>query len=499
MKMKSSKRAIDKLYKRRDRYDIPDWQRQEVWGKSKKQSLIDSILKGWKLPKFYLLKTNDSPEEYEVVDGQQRLSSILDFFDNELSLSPATAERLGAEYYRELKDEDSDGFDDFEIEYDLIEDASDEEVKEFFQRLQEGLPLTSAEKLNSVHSNLRDFCSELVKKNFFKSTVCVSDKRHGHFDIAAKAACIEIDGIAVGLRIDDMQAVFESQSNFSKTSEVAKRLLSSIDFLNKALGVENPKLRNRSFVQSLITLASAIVSSGNHVDLEERFNEFVNNFIDDLSIQVEKGQKATDKDYLDFQKTISANTKSGPRIRHQVMMRKLLSNFPEFSQCFSPDKLEESGIIIEVRTIAHKISDQVSKLNEMYSAKNGGDLFKSTNKTVSALQAMATPLKDFDGYKDFIENMYFIFHEGPGTKLDGIVPSSLQDINSFRTSIQHDLDHGKENKVKKKQIMIGEGFKKYSGYQSPEMLNDDSFVVVQANLLNAIYCDLVSLNTLIKA
>ena len=47
MKMKSDKRAIDKIYKRRDRYEIPDWQRQEVWGKSKKQSLIDSILKGW--------------------------------------------------------------------------------------------------------------------------------------------------------------------------------------------------------------------------------------------------------------------------------------------------------------------------------------------------------------------------------------------------------------------------------------------------------------------
>lgn len=163
MKMKSDKRAIDKIYKRRDRYEIPDWQRQEVWGKSKKQSLIDSILKGWKLPKFYLLKTNNCPEEYEVVDGQQRLSAIFEFFDNELPLSPATAEKFGAEFYRELKDGDSDSFDDFEIEYDLIEDSTDEEVKEFFQRLQDGLPLTSAEKLNSVHSNLRDFCSSISR------------------------------------------------------------------------------------------------------------------------------------------------------------------------------------------------------------------------------------------------------------------------------------------------------------------------------------------------
>lgn len=36
MIMRSGKKAIDKIYKRRDRYDIPDWQRLPVWGASKK-------------------------------------------------------------------------------------------------------------------------------------------------------------------------------------------------------------------------------------------------------------------------------------------------------------------------------------------------------------------------------------------------------------------------------------------------------------------------------
>ena len=31
MKMAPERRAIDKIYKRRDRYDIPDWQREKVW------------------------------------------------------------------------------------------------------------------------------------------------------------------------------------------------------------------------------------------------------------------------------------------------------------------------------------------------------------------------------------------------------------------------------------------------------------------------------------
>jgi hypothetical protein len=201
MKMLSDKRAIDKIYKRRNRYEIPEWQRQEVWSQSKKQSLIDSILRGWKLPKFYFLNTNEEPEEFEVVDGQQRLVSIFEFFDNELPLSPKSAEVFGANYYNNLPDPLADKFDDYEIEYDVIQDATEEEVKEFFQRLQEGLPLTSSEKLNSIHSKLRDFVAKLAKHPFFKNKVTVSDKRYGHFDIVAKVAAIEIDGINVGFAL----------------------------------------------------------------------------------------------------------------------------------------------------------------------------------------------------------------------------------------------------------------------------------------------------------
>src|SRR5258708_22382873 len=120
MQMVSKKRALDKIYKRRDRYEIPDWQREEVWDTHKKQQLIDSILRGWKLPKFYFLKTSDEPEEFEVVDGQQRLMAIFEFFDNALQLSSASAKTFKGKVYKELPSATSDAFDDFEIEYDEI-------------------------------------------------------------------------------------------------------------------------------------------------------------------------------------------------------------------------------------------------------------------------------------------------------------------------------------------------------------------------------------------
>jgi Protein of unknown function DUF262 len=60
VKMETRSRAIDKIYKRRDRIDMPDFQREEVWPDNKKRLLIDSILRGWHLPKFYFRKLEDN-------------------------------------------------------------------------------------------------------------------------------------------------------------------------------------------------------------------------------------------------------------------------------------------------------------------------------------------------------------------------------------------------------------------------------------------------------
>lgn len=269
MKMTPQRRALDKIYKRRDRYEIPDWQREKVWDTAKRQQLIDSVLRGWRLPKFYFVKSAE--DEYEVVDGQQRLAAIYDFFENELPLLPDSVAQFGGPYYKDLKSKYSDAFDDFEIDYDEIEEATEADLKQFFQRLQEGLRLTSSEKLNSVHSKLRDYCKTLARHDFFNKSVVVPDTRFAHFDIVSKAATIEIEGIETGLRYDDIKPVFEAQSTFSTTSAAGKRLRAGLDFLATAFPTANPLLKNRTVVQSVISLACRLVATGNSAGLEKKF------------------------------------------------------------------------------------------------------------------------------------------------------------------------------------------------------------------------------------
>lgn len=489
MKMQSRTRAIDKVYKRRDRYEIPDWQRQKVWSRTKKQKLIDTILRGWKLPKFYLLKGDDT-ETFEVVDGQQRLTTIFEFYDNELPLSDESTKAFGGSYYKDLDEDASDAFDDYEIEYDEIEDATEEEIKEFFQRLQEGLPLTSAEKLNSVHSKLRDYIRKLTKHAFFERSNA-SDRRYGYFDIMAKVAAIEIDSIDVGLRYDDLRAVLESQSQFSPTSNVGKRLQATLDFANKCIdGAAGKNLRNRTIIQSVLTFICKLLRAGNLKGQEERIGKFLSVFLNELNKQVELGQKATDLDYLSFQRTINANIKGAPRIRLQIMLRKLFAIDPSFADILDPTTIPETGIKGTIAADGKEVGTLVGQLNERYSTQQGEDLFKSTSRTTQALLNLGKPVQNYDEYKTFIEGLYFLFHEGVGARLDGRTPVSFVDVNTLRTDLQHDVDHGKRRKVRAKKKQIGQAFQKYAGAPSPAGLAPERFILVQANLLGALKCDL---------
>jgi predicted outer membrane repeat protein len=211
--------------------------------------LIDSILRGWKLPKFYFVAVSD--ENFLVEDGQQRLAAIYDFFSDDLTLSSESAAHFGGAIYSNLPRKAADSFDDFEIEYDIIEDATDEELKEFFLRLQEGMSLTSSEKLNAVHSKLRDFCRKTAEHKFFTEVIAVPNTRYAHFDIMAKVAAIEVEGIATGLRLEDVKQVFVSHNTSAghrrSQNEFVRLLIFCTPLLRtRALRFARAQLCNRS-------------------------------------------------------------------------------------------------------------------------------------------------------------------------------------------------------------------------------------------------------------
>lgn len=83
--------TVDQLHRRRAKINpTPAYQRGPVGNHHKKRLLIDSILRGYDIPKFYVRRIGDPKDEtYEIVDGQQRTLAIWDFMENNFELDPS--------------------------------------------------------------------------------------------------------------------------------------------------------------------------------------------------------------------------------------------------------------------------------------------------------------------------------------------------------------------------------------------------------------------------
>ena len=65
----------------------PPYQRGPVWSVNHQQLIVDSILRDYDIPKLYLRAVKDSDYTWEVIDGQQRLRAIWDFFATRFRLT----------------------------------------------------------------------------------------------------------------------------------------------------------------------------------------------------------------------------------------------------------------------------------------------------------------------------------------------------------------------------------------------------------------------------
>ncbi|MFN8343067.1 MAG: DUF262 domain-containing protein [Cyclobacteriaceae bacterium] len=63
----------------------PEYQRRLVWDRSKKSLFIESLIMNIPIPPIFLYEWDYS--RYEVMDGQQRLSSVIDFYENRYKLT----------------------------------------------------------------------------------------------------------------------------------------------------------------------------------------------------------------------------------------------------------------------------------------------------------------------------------------------------------------------------------------------------------------------------
>lgn len=94
----------------------PDYQRRAIWGVDKKTAFIESLYMEIMIPPIYVVEIpgEDILDEtkYEVVDGKQRLTAIMDFITGALRLSERDleyyADIFGGKSFMEVRESDAE-------------------------------------------------------------------------------------------------------------------------------------------------------------------------------------------------------------------------------------------------------------------------------------------------------------------------------------------------------------------------------------------------------
>lgn len=136
----------------------PKFQRRSVWTDTARSYLMDTIVSGKPIPKVFIRqKINPQTRKSirEVVDGQQRLRTILSFMKDGFVISKQHNKTYGGLYFsqlNEIDDEIQSHILNYEISVDLLVNMSDPDVLDVFSRLNSySVTLNEQEKINANH------------------------------------------------------------------------------------------------------------------------------------------------------------------------------------------------------------------------------------------------------------------------------------------------------------------------------------------------------------
>ena len=108
-----------------------------MWSPQAKTLLIDSILNELPLPKIFIRTKIDAKRQKtikEIVDGQQRIRSIVEFANDEFELN-SKSEKFKGMRYSDLSEDAQEAFLGYTITAEQLLNATDDDVIDIFARL----------------------------------------------------------------------------------------------------------------------------------------------------------------------------------------------------------------------------------------------------------------------------------------------------------------------------------------------------------------------------
>lgn len=319
------KRTISFIVHHKNEFEVDlNYQREKVWTTDMKQYLIDTILKGLDISRIYVRVEGS---KYYIIDGQQRLNAIWEFADNVFPLSSKYSGNLGGKYYKDLPVEVRESFDEYNVTIVYLTGFNDEEIRDIYRRINTGVPLNTAERLNAYPGKIVDTMRKIAKHPFFEK-VCELHrrKRYRAYHVAAQLMLLEKRGIT-DISPKNLYKFFDDEKDLDENSATCKKIIKTLNYLTRAFDTLTMELRKPSWIITTYLLTSHLLD-GYVMDGKENK---LKNFVIDFYRRVANSSKTGDEELIEFNLAISRGTTSEKNIRyrHKVIFRHFLLYAPD--------------------------------------------------------------------------------------------------------------------------------------------------------------------------
>lgn len=258
----------------------PDFQRRYVWSEKAKSYLIDTIIRGKPIPKIIIQQKLQGKRNIRiVVDGQQRLRTLLGFYNGDFKISRVHNKEFANKTYDQLPEDVQKEFLKYELGVDLLFDMPYADILDIFARLNSyTAKLTKQEQFNARyvgHFKQVVFNLGLKYVNYFVEGKIISKAqitRMKETEMAADLMVSLCDEIQTNKSIESFYKRYEEEEgDLYEYIEPFDEIMTNIGLLYSTKDMASSNYKRPQLFYSLFTTVGHSIKGINGLEEDIRF------------------------------------------------------------------------------------------------------------------------------------------------------------------------------------------------------------------------------------
>lgn len=240
----------------------PKFQRRGVWSQAQRSYFIDSLLRGMPVPPLYLRETQ-SPDSQrvlrQVIDGQQRLRTVIDFIDDKFAISRKMPGDWGGRRFSKLAAPEQEQVKNYHFSAEVFQGISDTEVLDIFARMNTySIQLNAQELRNGKWFGFfKQSCYELAHEHieFWRRHKIFTEQniaRMQEVELTSELLVLEMAGLQDKKKsLNNYYADFDEE--FPSQRKYEDRFRATIDVIEAGIGssLRDTQFRRRALFYTL--------------------------------------------------------------------------------------------------------------------------------------------------------------------------------------------------------------------------------------------------------